>query len=144
MRSSRPAADGSLSPERLFAGLAGSRGLVLAASGGPDSTALMILGARWAERPPALVVSIDHGLRPEGAAEGAPAAANAKRLGLPSRIVRAPEWDRTGNLQAWARQARYRALAEAAREAGADTILTAHHQEDQAETFLLRLARGSG
>jgi tRNA(Ile)-lysidine synthase len=50
----------------------------------------------------------------------------------------------TGNLQDWARRVRYTLLTEAAKTAGFDAIVTAHHQDDQAETFLLRLARGSG
>src|SRR5205085_12517102 len=122
---------------------AGRKGLVLAVSGGADSTALMLLVSRWDERPPVLVVSVDHGLRPEAAAEARLVADNAARLKLPVRIMpagRAPE----GNLQDWARRVRYACLAEAARQAGFDTIATAHHQDDQAETFLLRLARGSG
>jgi tRNA(Ile)-lysidine synthase len=117
---------------------------VLAVSGGPDSTALMLLAARWQERPPVLVATIDHGLRPEAAAEAETVAENAERLGLPWRILKASPPFHGGNLQDWARRARYRCLAEAAREAGHDTIVTAHHRDDQAETFLIRLARGSG
>jgi len=149
-RRAAPAADppaaaaGTLDPRRLFATLAGRRGLVLAVSGGADSTALMCLMARWAERPPFLVATVDHGLRPESAAEAQLVAENAAQLGLPSRILTAPERGESGNLQDWARRARYHCLAEAAREAGFDTIVTAHHRDDQAETFLLRLARGSG
>ena len=117
---------------------------MLAVSGGPDSTALMVLVARWSERPPTLVVTVDHGLRPEAAEEARLVAGNAEKLGLPWRVMRAPGRPGGGNLQDWARRARYACLATAAREAGYDTILTAHHQDDQAETFLLRLARGSG
>jgi tRNA(Ile)-lysidine synthase len=139
-----PAAEAALAPERLFAPLAGARGLVLAVSGGADSTALMALVARWRGRPPALVACVDHGLRPEAAAEAQLVAANAERLGLPWRILTAPKRTQPGNLQDWARRARYALLADAARDAGFDTIVTAHHRDDQAETFLLRLARGSG
>jgi tRNA(Ile)-lysidine synthase len=118
--------------------------LVLAASGGPDSTALMLLMARWRDRPPVLVAIVDHSLRPEAAAEAKMAAENAERLGLPWRILKAPESYAGGNLQDWARRVRYRCLIAAAHEAGYDAIVTAHHLDDQAETFLLRLARGSG
>jgi tRNA(Ile)-lysidine synthase len=144
-RKTAPAADAAaLDPDRLFARLSTARGLVLAVSGGPDSTALMALVARWRGRPPALVVTVDHGLRPEAADEARLVAANAERLGLPRRIMHAPARPASGNLQDWARRARYACLAAAAREAGFDAIVTAHHREDQAETFLLRLARGSG
>jgi len=103
----------------------------------------MLLASAWRERPPVLVVTVDHGLRPEAADEARLVAANAAALNLPSRIMTAAV-PRTGNLQDAARRARYECLAVAAREAGFDTIVTAHHQDDQAETFLLRLARGSG
>ena len=130
-------------PASLFAKLAERRGLVLAVSGGPDSTALMVLMGGWPERPPTLVVTVDHGLRNEAREEARLVAENAERLGLPARIMRVDE-ARSGNLQDWARRARYAKLGTAAREAGYDTIVTAHHLDDQAETFLLRLARGSG
>ena len=118
--------------------------MILAVSGGADSTALMVLVARWRSRPPVLVVSVDHGLRPEAEAEARIVADNAALLDLPWRIMKAPKRPASGNLQDWARRARYSLLAEAAQEAGFDTIVTAHHEDDQAETFLLRLARGSG
>jgi tRNA(Ile)-lysidine synthase len=104
----------------------------------------MVLVARWRARPPSLVAIVDHRIRLESAAEAELAAANAERVGLPWRILRAPKWPDGGNLQDWARRIRYVCLAEAAEAAGFDTIVTAHHREDQAETFMLRLARGSG
>jgi tRNA(Ile)-lysidine synthase len=130
--------------ERLFGALAAARGIILAVSGGADSTALMVLVARWGSRPPCLVVTVDHGLRPEAAHEAQIVAANAARLGLPCRIMQAPLRLKAGNLQDWARRARYFCLAQAAREAGCEVIVTAHHLDDQAETYLMRLARGSG
>jgi tRNA(Ile)-lysidine synthase len=133
----------AIDPAHRFASLAGRRGLVLAVSGGPDSTALMLLASRWHERPPVLVVSVDHGLRAEARAEAELVARHAASLRFPWRIIEA-KGSPSGNLQDWARRARYACLSEAARDAGFDTIVTAHHQDDQAETFLLRLARGSG
>jgi tRNA(Ile)-lysidine synthase len=104
----------------------------------------MVLASRWRDRPQLLVVTVDHGLRRESCEEARMAAQNADRLGLPWRIVAAPLRSEGGNLQDWARRARYQCLVDAAREAGFDTIMTAHHKDDQAETFMLRLARGSG
>jgi tRNA(Ile)-lysidine synthase len=144
-RKAGPAAEvEAVDPHQLFRSLAGRSGLVLAVSGGPDSTALMVLIAQWRERPPTLVVSVDHGVRFESAEEARIAAENADRLDLRARIVKAPPRPQTGNLQDWARRVRYRSLADVAIEMGYDTIVTAHHRDDQAETFLLRLARGSG
>lgn len=136
----------------LFGGLEGLRGLLLAVSGGSDSTALLVLAARWAEglkqrrkRPPELTaVTIDHGLRPQSAREAAAVKRLARRLGVPHRTLRwRGDKPKTG-LQAAARGARYRLLAEAAARAGYEHILTAHTLDDQAETVLFRLARGSG
>jgi tRNA(Ile)-lysidine synthase len=144
-RKAAPAADGGLAdPQQLFRRLENRSGLVLAVSGGSDSTALMLLAAQWRERPPLLVATVDHGLRAESASEARTVTENAERLQLPWRILKALPRTESGNLQDWARRARYQRLVEAARDAGFDTIVTAHHRDDQAETFLLRLARGSG
>jgi tRNA(Ile)-lysidine synthase len=132
----------------LFSGLENSRGLILAVSGGADSTALLVLAARWAKRlkraPKLVAVTIDHGLRIEAAREAAAVKRLARRLGVAHRTV---HWrgrkPRTG-LQEAARSARYRLLGQAASSAGYEHILTAHTLDDQAETVLFRLARGSG
>ena len=144
----------TLDPNRIFKALAGRKGLLLAVSGGRDSTALMVLASRWKadNKPPCamMVATVDHGLRPEAEAETRLVAENAQSLGLDCRILKTTinrddgGPDHIGNIQARARQARYRCLADTAIECGFDTIVTAHHREDQAETFLLRLARGSG
>lgn len=134
--------------DALFRGLESLSGFVIAASGGPDSTALLFLAARWAKRlktpPRLLAVTVDHGLRPEAAAEAALVKRLARRLGVPHRTVgwrgRKPK---TG-LQEAARLARYRLLMQAAAQAGYGHVLTAHTLDDQAETVLFRLARGSG
>lgn len=134
--------------DALFRGLEGLAGFVIAASGGPDSTALLVLAARWAKRlkapPRILAVTVDHGLRPEAAAEAASVKRLARRLGVPHRTV---AWrgakPKTG-LQEAARLARYRLLMEVAAQARYAHVLTAHTLDDQAETVLFRLARGSG
>ena len=132
----------------LFHGLEGLPGLVLAVSGGPDSTALLLLAARWAKalkRAPKLVaVTIDHGLRPDAAREAAAVKRLARRLGVPHRTLRWRGRKPKTGLQEAARLARYRLLAQAAARAGCAHIMTAHTLDDQAETILFRLARGSG
>jgi tRNA(Ile)-lysidine synthase len=134
--------------KRLFADLKAAPALVLAVSGGPDSIALMWLMARWrralTKGPQLIAVTVDHGLRPEAAREAREVKRLAQRLDLPHRTLR---WTgakpRTG-LPAAARLARYRLLAQAARQSRATHILTAHTRDDQAETLLMRLLRGSG
>jgi len=134
--------------QRLFDPLRQFSPLILAVSGGPDSTALLVLAARWGKslkHPPKLIaVTVDHGLRPESKREAAAVKRLARTLGVEHRTLR---WTgrkpRTG-LQEAARLARYRLLAEAANKARARHVLTAHTLDDQAETVLFRLARGSG
>jgi tRNA(Ile)-lysidine synthase len=136
----------------LFSGLEDLRGLVLAVSGGPDSTALLVLAARWSKElkkarkraPKLIAVTIDHGLRAEAASEAAAVKRLARRLGVPHRTLRWRGAKPKTGLQEAARLARYRLLAAAANHAGYDYVLTAHTLDDQAETVLFRLARGSG
>jgi tRNA(Ile)-lysidine synthase len=132
----------------LFRGLEGLGGLVIAVSGGPDSTALLILAARWAKRlrrpPKLLAVTVDHGLRPQSAAEAVKVNRLARRLGVPHRTLRWRGRKPKTGLQEAARLARYQLLGQAASRAGYAHILTAHTLDDQAETVLFRLARGSG
>ena len=132
----------------LFGGLENLRGLLLAVSGGSDSTALLVLAARWAKRlkrPPKLTaITIDHGLRPESAGEAAAVKRLARRLGVPHRTLRWRGDKPKSGLQEAARIVRYRLLAQAAARAGCEHVLTAHTLDDQAETVLFRLARGSG
>jgi tRNA(Ile)-lysidine synthase len=134
--------------KRLFADLKGAPAIVLAVSGGPDSIALMWLAARWRRglrRGPRLVaVTIDHGLRSEAAAEARDVKRLARTLDLPHRTMRWTGAKPKAGLPAAARSARYRLLAQAARASGATHILTAHTRDDQAETLLMRLLRGSG
>ena len=139
----------------LFRGLEGLSGLILAVSGGPDSTALLVLAARWAKElnkdlkqrsrrgPKLIAVTVDHGLRAAARREVAAVKRLARRLGVPHRTVRWRGRKPKTGLQEAARMARYRLLAEAAARAGLAQILTAHTLDDQAETVLFRMARGS-
>jgi tRNA(Ile)-lysidine synthase len=134
--------------KRLFADWKAVPAIVLAVSGGPDSIALMWLAARWrralARGPRLVAVTVDHGLRPEAAREARDVKRLARTLGLPHRTVRWTGAKPKTGLPAAARAARYRLLAEAARVNGATHILTAHTRDDQAETLLMRMLRGSG
>jgi tRNA(Ile)-lysidine synthetase-like protein len=144
-------------------------GAIVAVSGGPDSLALLYLLRRWQtiddevfraatdgllnpmgddyalpRTQPLVVATVDHRLRPESATEAAHVAEVARAWGYPHVTL---VWDGpkpTAGIQAAARDARYRLLAGAAREHGFAAVVTAHTLDDQAETVLMRLARGSG
>ena len=129
----------------IFAGLDGA--VVLAVSGGSDSMALLRLAAHWAagsDRPVFHVATVDHGLRREAADEAAFVAAAAAERGLPHTTLHWTGAKPTTRVQERARAARYALLAAHARTLGATCIVTAHHADDQAETILMRLGRGSG
>lgn len=134
--------------EAIFAPLEAFRRVGLAVSGGPDSLALLLLAAEYARRHEThdrfVVYSVDHGLRPEAAGEAAYVTAAARTLGLAARAL---VWEGakplTGIQQA-ARTARYGLIADAMAADGTEILVTAHHQADQAETVLMRLAHGSG
>jgi tRNA(Ile)-lysidine synthase len=134
--------------KRLFADWKAAPAIVLAVSGGPDSIALMWLAARWrrtlARGPRLVAVTVDHGLRAEAKAEARDVKRLARALDLPHRTMRWTGAKPKTGLPAAARAARYRLLAQAARASGATHILTAHTRDDQAETLLMRLLRGSG
>jgi tRNA(Ile)-lysidine synthase len=113
----------------------------LAVSGGPDSMAMLLL-AQAAVPGRFEVATVDHGLRFEAAAECALVEQACAERGIPCSVLRVTVGE--GNLQDRAREARYRALAEWARQRGLVAVATAHHADDQAETLLMRLNRGSG
>ncbi len=113
----------------------------LAVSGGPDSMAMLLLAD--AAKPGALeVATVDHGLRAEAAGECVFVQAVCAARGIPCAVLRVQV--PPGNVQASARDARYAALADWAQQRGLAAVATAHHADDQAETLLMRLNRGSG
>ncbi len=132
----------------LFDGFADTPVLLLAVSGGPDSTALLVLAARWRAAlkrgPKLLAVTIDHGLRPESAREARAVKHWARGLGVRHRTLRWNGAKPAAGLQEAARAMRYRLLGDAAQAVGARHVLTGHTLDDQAETVVLRMARGSG
>jgi tRNA(Ile)-lysidine synthase len=147
-----PAADAAAvsdaEAQALFGAYSDFPVLLLAVSGGPDSTALMWLAARWCKscaHPPKLIaVTVDHGLRPEAKREAEAVKRLARSLGIEHHTLRWTGSKPKTGLQEAARLARYRLLLQAAKKAGANHILTAHTLDDQAETVLFRIGRGSG
>ena len=132
----------------FFSGLQAFPVLVLAVSGGPDSTALMLLAARWRDalktKPTLIAVTVDHGLRKEAKREAAAVARLARKLKITHRTCAGPDASRRPACRRRRVQARYHLLAAPPRKAGAAHILTAHTLDDQAETVLIRMSRGSG
>ena len=120
--------------------------IAVAVSGGADSLALALLIQRWAKRRggEAVALTVDHRLRPGSGAEAKRVGALLASEGMAHRVLRWPGPRPAANLQAAARAARYRLLAAWCRRQGILHLALAHQRDDQAETLLLRLARGSG
>ena len=120
--------------------------LVVAVSGGADSLALALLADEWARAKGGGVVAltVDHGLRPGSAAEAAQVGVWLTAIGIEHHVLRWEGDKPAADVQAAARAARYRLLESWCLDHGALHLLLGHHQDDQAETLLLRLGRGSG
>ncbi len=123
--------------------LAAGEPIALAVSGGPDSMAMLAL-AIAAFPGGVIAATVDHRLRTAAADEAAMVAAWCAAAGVPHATLTPNDSIALANVQAGARLARYRLLGRWAVEGGAHALATAHHADDQAETFLMRAARGSG
>lgn len=132
--------DGSAQPKALAVGV----------SGGPDSMALCYLLSHWAEQqknPPELyALTVDHGLRPESAQEAQKVQETVSGWAHVSHrtLVWHKEKAVASRVQEQARSARYGLMASEMKARGINDLFLAHHKDDQAETFLFRLAKGSG
>lgn len=143
-----PISDSKLS-ERLrtaFADRTLPARIAVAVSGGGDSVALLVLLRDWARTggPAVTAVTVDHGLRPEAADEAVWVEQLCGRLNVSHAILRWQDRAPRGNLMAAARQARLTLIADWARAKDIDTVALGHTADDQAETLVMRLARGSG
>ncbi|MBL4720617.1 MAG: tRNA lysidine(34) synthetase TilS, partial [Alphaproteobacteria bacterium] len=120
--------------------------IAIACSGGPDSMALTLLADDWARNlgGRAIALIVDHGLREESAAEAKIVQERLKVQNIESEILTRRGGKITGDIQAKARDARYSLMTQWCAHQNILHLLFAHHQEDQAETLLIRLERGSG
>ncbi|MGH6876764.1 MAG: tRNA lysidine(34) synthetase TilS [Rhizomicrobium sp.] len=119
----------------------------IAVSGGGDSIGLLLLLAEWARatgQPPPSVLTVNHGLRPAAAQEAAAVAARSRAWGLDAHVLAWRGRKPLSDIEGAAREARYRLMGAWCRANGIGCLYVGHTIDDQAETFLLRLARGSG
>jgi len=137
--------------QKRFHALCGFDNVIVAVSGGSDSLALLHLVYRWQSdiRPPRklrlIAVTVDHGLRTESKLETRLVREGGRAIGIEHRSVSWRGHKPASAIQDAARIARYRLLAEVThRLPGRSVVLTGHTRDDQAETLLMRLARGSG
>jgi tRNA(Ile)-lysidine synthase len=128
-----------------FEPFAEPRRIAAAVSGGPDSMALALLAKDWiASQGELIAFIVDHGLRPESGAEALETQKRLSTVSIASEILR---WDHppvVSRLHVNARKARYQLLCNACRRHGIADLLLAHQREDQAETILMRFAKGGG
>jgi tRNA(Ile)-lysidine synthase len=144
-----PAGDRDLT--HRFAGAMAATGApwpaAVALSGGGDSLALMFLLRDWARArglPVPVALIVDHALREGSRAEALKAARWAKAAGVSAHILTRRGKAPAADIEAAAREARYRLLGDFIRKHELKAVYVAHNADDQAETFILRLARGSG
>lgn len=141
-----PIAESELSA--LFENFSSSQRTLLAVSGGPDSTALLVLAARWraqrGEGPELIAATIDHRLRAASKNEAKAVAKLAAKLGIAHHTLAWTGKKPITGVQEAAREARFALFSGLAKEIGADQLMTAHTRDDQAETVLHRMGRGSG
>ncbi|CAM6105966.1 unnamed protein product [Calypogeia fissa] len=152
-------ADGKFAKQMRAAGVTSQHRIAIAVSGGADSMALCLLARRWKRRSSSLELGavgkceglvgfvVDHGLRSGSAEEALCVQKWVSNLGFTCNILKCT-WvhgvPALGHLQESARNARYALLAQACQRVGVEILLTAHHADDQAELFILRLSRCSG
>lgn len=120
--------------------------LGIGVSGGSDSMGLLTVLADWAHNggPVLRAVTVNHGLRPEAEQEAAHVAQVCEALGIGHDVVAWQGWNGQGNLPDQARRARYGLMADWAEARGIGQVAIAHTVDDQAETFVMRLAREAG
>jgi tRNA(Ile)-lysidine synthase len=132
--------------EQVFAGGGDWPGAV-GVSGGADSLALLFLLAGWVGetgKPPPVVLTVDHGLQPDSRRVAQEVVQRARALDLTPHVLRWTGRKPASDVEAAAREARYRLMGNWCRGHGINCLYVAHSRDDQAETFLLRLMRGSG